>query len=185
MNQSVIQKIWFAVFNDKVTARVYIIKIWLFLLYLLSCWFICDQTWFDVHHYKSDRSVENWTAAFKVKVTAKVQNVGDCLSGWYLLNCRTFFCKIWHCDAALCARVSCGKKLVCYVQGQGHSKGSCDQNMTISIVSSELLIPWQPNMVWWYIIISQSVLWKKWMTAFKVKVRVNGQNVNVFPEVIF
>ena len=30
---------------------------------------------------------------------------------------------------------------------------------------SELLIPWQPNLVWWYIIRSQSVLWKQsgWM----------------------
>ena len=25
----------------------------------------------------------------------------------------------------------------------------------------ELLIPWQPNLVWWYIIRSQNVLWKK------------------------
>ena len=23
------------------------IKIWLFLLYLLNCWFVCNQTWFD------------------------------------------------------------------------------------------------------------------------------------------
>ena len=52
-------------------------------------------------------------------------------------------------------------KLVCYLQGQGHSKGSCDQNMTFPTISSELLTFWQPNLVWWYIIISQSVFWKK------------------------
>ena len=32
------------------------------------------------------------------------------------------------------------KRLVYYFQGQGHSKGSYDQNMTVSTVSSELLI---------------------------------------------
>ena len=38
---------WLAVFNVKVTARAYMIKIWLFLLYLLNCWSLCNQTWFD------------------------------------------------------------------------------------------------------------------------------------------
>ena len=32
------------------------------------------------------------------------------------------------------------KRLVCYFQGQGHSKGSYDKNMTVSTISSELLI---------------------------------------------
>ena len=41
------QKKWFTVFNIKVTARAYVIKIWLFLLYLLKCWSVCNQTWFD------------------------------------------------------------------------------------------------------------------------------------------
>ena len=62
-------------------------------------------------------------------------------------------------------------------QGQDHSKGSDDQNMTVSTILSELLIPWQPNLVWWYIIRSQSVLWKKWITAFRVKVTAKGQNL--------
>ena len=54
------------------------------------------------------------------------------------------------------------KKIVCSLHGQGHSKGLCDQSMTLSTISSELLIPSQPALVWWYIIIDQSVLWKKW-----------------------
>ena len=53
--------------------------------------------------------------------------------------------------------------------------------MILSTVFSELLIPWQPNLVWWYITISQNVLWKKWITAFRSK----GQNVNVCPDDIF
>ena len=47
MRQCVMQKNWFTIFNVKVTARAYIIKIWLFLLYLLHCWPICNQIWFD------------------------------------------------------------------------------------------------------------------------------------------
>ena len=47
IGQSVMQKNWFTLFNVKVTGRAYIIKIWLFLLYLLNCWFVCNQAWFD------------------------------------------------------------------------------------------------------------------------------------------
>ena len=53
------------------------------------------------------------------------------------------------------------KFLFCYLQGQGHSEGSYDPDVTLSTIFSELWIPWQPNLVWWYIIISQNVLWKK------------------------
>ena len=49
----------------------------------------------------------------------------------------------------------------CYLQGQCHNKSSYGQNTTVSTIFSELLIPWQPNLIWWYIIVSQSVLWKK------------------------
>ena len=41
-----LRKNWFTIFNAKVTARVYIIKILLCLLYT-DCWSVCDQTWFD------------------------------------------------------------------------------------------------------------------------------------------
>ena len=37
------------------------------------------------------------------------------------------------------------KRLVCCFQGQGHSKGSYDKNMTVSTIFSELLILLQPN----------------------------------------
>ena len=78
------------------------------------------------------------------------------------------------------------KTIICYLEGRGQSKDSCDQNMTLSTISSELFIPWQPNLVWWYIIINQSVFWKKkWITAFNVMVTVKGQNVSVCPDDIF
>ena len=40
------QKNWFTIVIVKVTARAYMINIWLFLLYLLNCWSVCNQTWF-------------------------------------------------------------------------------------------------------------------------------------------
>ena len=72
----------------------------------------------------------------------------------------------------------CVKWFGCYFQGQGHSKGSYDQNMTVSTVSSELLILLLQNLVWWYIIISLSVSWRNWIAVFKVKVTAKLQNVN-------
>ena len=39
------------------------------------------------------------------------------------------------------------KRLFFFLQGQGHSKGSYDQNMTVSTTSAELLILLLPNMV--------------------------------------
>ena len=105
---SVIQKDWFIVFNVKVTARADIIKIGRFLLYLLNCWSIYNQTWFD-HTVSSARMSceKNGITAFKVKVTGKVQNVSECLSRWYLLNHRLFCYQTWYDDTASWARVSC------------------------------------------------------------------------------
>ena len=48
---------------------------------------------------------KNGVTAFKVNVTAKIQNVSECLSGWYLLNHRTFCYQTWYGDPAW-ARVS-------------------------------------------------------------------------------
>ena len=47
MSRSVTQKDLFAIFKVKVTARVHMIKIRQFLLYLLNCWSFFYQTWFD------------------------------------------------------------------------------------------------------------------------------------------
>ena len=46
MRRCVMRKNWFTIFNGKVTTRAYIIKIWLFLQYLLNCWPDYNQTWF-------------------------------------------------------------------------------------------------------------------------------------------
>ena len=44
---NVMQKNWFAISKVKVTARAYVIKVWLFLLYPLNFWSACNQIWFD------------------------------------------------------------------------------------------------------------------------------------------
>ena len=47
MRQCVLRKDWFTMFNVEVTVKAYITKIWLFLLHLLNCWSVCNQTGFD------------------------------------------------------------------------------------------------------------------------------------------
>ena len=39
------------------------------------------------------------------------------------------------------------EKLIHFLQCQGHSVGSCNQTMTISIISSKLLVRLQPNLI--------------------------------------
>ena len=125
MIQIVVQKNWFSIFNVKVTARAYIIQIWLFVLYLLNCWLQPNLIWY---YSITSQSVQwkNWITAFKVKVTAKVQNVSECLSGWYLLNTYHFVIRLGmfmqdhkpECHA---------EKVVHSLQCQGHSKGLYNQ----------------------------------------------------------
>ena len=56
------------------------------------------------------------------------------LSGRYFLNHRTFCYQIWYGDAASWASVMLTFCCGCYLQGQGHSKSSYDQNITLSAV---------------------------------------------------
>ena len=56
--------------------------------------------------------------------------------------------------------------------------------MTLSTILSELLIPWQPNLVWCYITRSQNALWKKnwllhsgWRSQRRVKMLMFVQTV--------
>ena len=70
------------------------------------------------------------------------------------------------------------KKLVHYLQCQGHSEGLYNQSMTMFTISSKLLVCLQPNLVCYYSIISRSVLWDNGITAFRVKVTMRVQNVS-------
>ena len=91
---------------------------------------------------------------------------------------------VWWCIVMI--RSAMQKRPVCCIHCQGHSKGLYDQNMTASTVSSELLICLLPILVWWYIIISQNVLWRNGIVVFKVKVTANFKMLlNVSPDDMF
>ena len=111
MSWSVIQKNSFRICKVKVTARAYIIEIWLFLLYLLNFWSVCKQIWFTlmVHHHKFECPVKKWIAVFKVRVTVKAWSVHECLFWWYLLNHSTFCNQIWYGGVLSWVGVSCRK----------------------------------------------------------------------------
>ena len=111
-SQSVMQKNWFSVFNVKITARSSIIKIWLFLLYLLTCWSACNQTWFDSTALKA--RVSCWKIGllhsgsrsqqrFKMSVNVcpdDVLSMCPIVSTQYLLNHSTIFYQTWYGYAA-------------------------------------------------------------------------------------
>ena len=61
----------------------------------------------------------------------------------------------------------------------GHSKGFHDQKITISLISSELLIVLQANLIIEIHHQKWTVLWKDWIAVFRVKVTAKVQNVNV------
>ena len=93
------------------------------------------------------------------------------------------FCnQTWYCGAPPWARMSC-EKMGFYLQGQGHSVGLYNQNMTvstISFISSKPVSLLQPNSIWAYIIISKEVssenvglLCSRSMSKTRLKVSVN------------
>ena len=87
--------------------------------------------------------MKNGITVFKFNVRTKVQNVSECLSGRYSLNHEHFVTKfgmvIQHHEAESCRHF--------VVVTIFKVKGSYSQNMTLSVILSELLIPWQPILV--------------------------------------
>ena len=91
----------------------------------------------------------------------------------YLLNCWFFGYQTWSDDTSSQARVSFEKKLIA-----GHSEVLCKKNLGGVWY---LLNYWPlllPNFDWEHSMISQSVLWKTGITAFKIKVTAKVQNVS-------
>ena len=103
---------------------------------------------------------KNWITEFKVKVTAKVQKVGEWSSGWHLLIRKIFCYQTWYSDAASWVGVSCREEMYTVFKVKVTARAHTIK-IWLSAISSELLILWQPNLVWWYIITSPSILWKK------------------------
>ena len=174
------QKDWFAILKVKVTARAHMFKIWQFLPYLLNCLIFCYQIWFDSTLPQArvsygeigllcSRSRSQWK--FKMLMNVCPDDVF-----WTAKHFGTKLGIVMHHQEP----EYCAKRLVGYFQGQGHSKGTYDQSMTVSIISFELIILSLPNLVWWHIIISQSVLWRNWIAVFQVKVTAKLLSVSEF-----
>ena len=101
---------WFTVFSVKVTARAYISKILLFLLYLLNCWSVCNQIWFDSTASEAGVSyLKFWLLHSRSKSHRRLKMlVNVCLDN-YLLNHRMICHQTWYGYAALWAKASCRK----------------------------------------------------------------------------
>ena len=148
MGPCVMQKNWFTIFNVKVTVRAYITKLWLFLLYLLNCWSICNQTWYD--------STTSYPRVFCAKIGFLDSRSRSQQRFKMLVNVcpDNIFWTTDHFDTKLDMvrqhhEPKCHEeKLVCCLQCQGHSEGLYNQNMIISTLSSNLLVCLQPNSVW-------------------------------------
>ena len=192
-----------------------------------------------VHYQKSEYPVKIWIAVFKVKVTAEEQlSIYDCLHDIFLttelFSFFFFFLTnwVWRCIVWSQSVIRRGKKVHCH-QGQGHSEGSYDQNMTVStffwragpfatkcglmksyhklwclvknnfkkdscvqgqghreISICQWMFVWMrssgpPNylsatLVWWCIIMSQSVIWKGCFAVFTVKVTVKVYIIKIW-----
>ena len=118
MSQNVTQKDWFAIFKVKVTARAHMINTWQYLLYLLNCWSFYYQTWFDSTLSWASVLQRNWIVVFEVKVTAKCQWTFVQMIFSESLNLfATRLGMMMHHYEPDCL----SKRLVCCLQGQGHS----------------------------------------------------------------
>ena len=120
MRWSCMWKNLFTIFKVKVTVRAYLLKIWLFLLYLLNCWFVCNQTWY--------LSTTSYAGVFCEKLDYCIQGQGDSegsecqwMSRWNL-NCQTFCNQTWYCDASSWAGVSCKKNGLLSSRSRSHQR---------------------------------------------------------------
>ena len=176
MSQSVMQRDWFATFNLKVTARTLMIKIWqillssellILLLANLIWWYVIITSHLGVLY-------RNWIAVFKVKVTAELQNVSECLLRWYFLNHRTFYYQNWCCDASSWARVSFKK--IDFLSSRSRSQWRIIWSKHDFLIY--LLSYWscatKLGLVWWCIIMGQSVMQEDLLGIFKVKVTMRA-----------
>ena len=139
--ESLVRK-WDCLFKVKVTAEVQNLLRWCIIISQGIMWKECY-------------------ANFKAKVTKTLSRGSHIIKIWLFL----VFLNCWSFAAELNLMAHHHKpehplrKLGCCGQGQGHSKGSYNQNIWLSSTTSdELLILLQTNLVWWYVITSWSVL---------------------------
>ena len=140
MRWCVMQKNWFTVFSVKVTTRAYIIKIWLFLLHLLNCWSICNQTWFDsTISYTWVSCAKIWLFCPRSRSQQRFKMLVNVCPDDIFWTADHFVPKLGmvmkHHEPKCQA-----EKLVQCLQCQGHNEGLHNRNKTISTMSSKLLV---------------------------------------------
>ena len=114
------------------------------------------------------------------KVTKKVKNSND-YSFRYLLNWWTFCSQNCYGDASSWSRLLC-KKIGLLSSSSGLQWGLIWCNMIVSTTSAELLIFLHSHLIciWWYIIISWSVLCFFFIAVYKVRVIAMVWNLNEY-----
>ena len=132
---SVLHRNWFAIFKVKVLTRAHNLTLSIISSKLLICLQPNMICWCII--ISQTVLFKICVAVFKVKVTAKEENVSECLEDIFLTG-KYFVTKHGMMMHHYKLEVSV-EKLFCCLPGQGHSKGSNDQNMTVSAISFELL----------------------------------------------
>ena len=121
-----------AIIKIKVTARAHVMKIWLFLQYYLNCWFLGNQTWSDDTSSEARVSYDkNWILHSRSRSQwsfGMLMNVCRDDIFWTTEHFVTKFGMVMQHHEPEC---HAEKFCCCCLQGQGHSKGSYDQNMTL------------------------------------------------------
>ena len=149
MSQSVVQKNWFSVFKVRVTARAYIIKIWLFLQYLNDsfCYIfgtavpIAIKLGLIVQHCKLE-CVEKLDYCIYGQGHSE-GSICQWMTVWYLLISRIFCYQTWYGDAAWWAIMSFrGKKKLFAIFKVKVTARAHITEMWLSAIISELLIAW-------------------------------------------
>ena len=138
-------------FRVKVTAKAYI----LFLLYLLNCWLVCDQTWFD--------STLSWAGVSYGKMgllhfrSRSQQRFRMSANVW--MDDIFWFAEHFVTKPASRARGSCRFFVVAIFKVKvTASAHSYDQNLTLSTIFSEY---WFLGYQFWSDDTSQYQVWKQ------------------------
>ena len=140
---------------------LYNLNIWLFILYLLNCWFVMTIFTISSKLLVSLQpnllwwySIISWSVLWEIGLLCSRSRsqrrvrmlVNVCLDDIFWTT-EQFVTKPGMLMQYYKLKYH-AEKLVYCVQCQGHNKGLYNQNMTISVVSSKLLVDLQPNSVW-------------------------------------
>ena len=184
------QNDWFTIFKVKATARAHMSKIWQFQLYFLNCWSFCYQTLFDsaLSWAKvSYKEIELLYSRSRLQQNFKMSLNVNCLSRWYLLNAfTTKLSMVVH----QCESDCLPKRLVCCLQGQGHSERSFNQNITFQYIFwaadpflTKVLMAYHHKLDCGVKRLDCCVLWSRSRTQERLKIPANvhlGDNCRTF-----